>query len=542
MKPRTKTRLRPAVGLLVVAALAAACASSPGGGKDSAAGRSAAPTPSTYQVGMIGDDSGGEPVKGGTLTFGAYAEAAVLDPAQTIVAGSTGGLEMAAIYDVLMRWDTTSGEVRPQLAKGLEPSDGYKTWTLTLRDGVKFSDGTALDAEAVKWSLDRYVEKGADEARLWKDNVTSITTPDDSTVVFKLAKKWPTFPYMLTTGPGMIVARSSDEGGAFKPVGAGAFTFGSYAAHEETVLNAREDYWDGRPNLDKIRVIYMTDPNALLDSFTSGGAQAAFFRDPQLIDKALAAGFPGYMNMVALGNVGVINASEGRPGADPRVRQAMFQAIKPEVIYQRAYNGAGVAGTEVFPGFSRWHTAATSLPYDPDKARELLKQAKADGFDGKVTYLGRQDPSARATALAIKSMLESVGFQVELDLVRSVADQITKVSVNKDYDVAGWGISWREAGPYGRMFATLHSKGNLSVGMHTGPEMDALIDEFQVAETEDEQRAVMGRIQEQWNKDVPALVYGPTPEFLTWQKSVHGVEGTVNSMILLDDAWIASAG
>ncbi|MEV0969225.1 ABC transporter substrate-binding protein [Microtetraspora glauca] len=542
MKPRNTTWLRPAAGLLVVAALTAACTSSPGGKNTAAPGQTTKPSPSTYQVGMIGDDSGGEPVKGGTLTFGAYAEAAVLDPAQTIVAGSTGGLEMAAIYDVLMRWDSTAGEVKPQLAKGLEAGDGYKKWTLTLRDGVTFSDGTPLNAKAVKWSLDRYVEKGADEARLWKDNVTSVETPDDSTVVFTLAKKWPTFAYMLTTGPGMIVAKSSDDGGTFTPVGAGAFTFGTYAPHEETVLNARADYWDGRPNLDKIRVIYMTDPNALLDTLRSGGAQAAFFRDPALIDKALGDGFHGYMNLVALGNVGVINASEGRPGADPRVRQALFHAIKPEVIYQRSYNGAGVASNEVFPDFSRWHTDNASLAYDPDKARELLKQAKADGFDGKITYLGRQDPSARATALAIKSMLESVGFQVELDLVRAVADQITKVAVNKDYDVAGWGISWREAGPYGRMFATLHSKGNLSVGMHTGPEMDALIDEFQVAETEDEQRAIMGRIQKQWNTDVPALVYGPTPEFLAWQKNVHGVEDSVNSMILLDDAWIAPAG
>src|SRR3546814_2208854 len=82
---------------------------------------------------------------------------------ETIVAGSTGGLEMAAIYDVLMRWDSEANTVEPQLAESLEPNEDFTTWTLKLRDGVKFSDGTPLDSAAVKFSLDRYVRLGADE-------------------------------------------------------------------------------------------------------------------------------------------------------------------------------------------------------------------------------------------------------------------------------------------------------------------------------------------------------------------------------------------
>nr|WP_262402069.1 ABC transporter substrate-binding protein [Actinomadura sp. CNU-125] len=253
----------------------------------------------------------------------------------------------------------------------------------------------------------------------------------------------------------------------------------------------------------------------------------------------MKAGYSGYLNMVSLGNTAVINATPGHPGADPRVRKAMHLAMQPEVIYRRAYPGTGLASNALFPEFSRWHTDAEPLPYDPGKARELLAAAKADGYDGKVTWLDAQDPASRTTALAAKAMLENVGFDVELDLVRSIADQITKVSVKKTYDVSGWGISWREAGPFARMYATLHAKGNLTVGMATTPKMSALIEELRGAEGEEEQRAVMGRIQEQWNEDVPALALGPQPELIAWPERVRGVTGTVNSMVLLDDAWLA---
>ncbi|MEV5824573.1 ABC transporter substrate-binding protein [Spirillospora sp. NPDC052242] len=534
MRTPASRRFRHAAAVLAVATAATACAWQSGGGAPREEAK-----PAEYRVGMIGTDRGGTPVDGGTLTFAAYAEAGLLDPAETIVAGSTGGVEMAAIYDVLMRWDPASGEVVPQLAAGLESAADDTTWTLRLRDGVTFGDGTALDAAAVKWSIERYVRKGADEAALWKANVQAVKTPDERTVVFELAHPWPTFPFMLTSGPGMIVAKSSDGGAKFRPVGAGPFEFERYAPDEEMVLKARDDYWDGRPHLDRVRLVYVDDPDAALATLDSGRIQAAFLRDPVIVRDALEAGHSGFLNMVALGNVAVINATPGHPGADPRVRRAMHLALQPEVIYRRAYPGTGLASNALFPGFSRWHTGVEPLPYDPDRARELLAAAKADGYDGKVTWLDAQDPASRTTALAAKAMLESVGFDVELDLVRSIADQITKVSVKKTYDVSGWGISWREAGPFARMYATLHAEGNLTVGMATTPEMSALIEDLRGADGEEAQRAVMGRIQEQWNRDVPALVFGPQPELIAWPDRVRGVTGTVNSMVLLDDAWLA---
>ncbi|MDN5895866.1 MAG: ABC transporter substrate-binding protein [Nocardioides sp.] len=492
-----------------------------------------------YTTGLVNLPEDGDPVKGGTLTLGAYSEPAVLDPAQAIVAGSTGGVSLTAIFDVLMRWDSKSNDVVPQLAESLEPNEDFTEWTMTLRDDVKFSDGTPFDSAAVKWSIERYVEDGGDEAMLWNNNVEQVATPDDRTVVFELNTTWPTFEYMMTTGPGMVVAKSSDAGGSFKPVGAGAFTLAEHKPAEYISLEANPAYWDGAPNLDGVKEVFLNDPSATLDSFRNGSIDSVFLREPDLVDELVQDEASGFLNMVSLGNVAVINSAKGRPGSDPRVRRAMQLAIDPEVVNNRAYEGAGIASNEIFPDFSIWNSDADALPYDPDQAKQLLEEAKADGYDGKVTHLDASDPASRATALTIKASLEAVGFDVELDLVASVADQVNKVAIEGDYDIAGWGISWREAGTFARMFATLHSDGNLSVGMPTTPEMDALIEEVQAAPDEETEREVKGRIQEQWNEDVPALVFAPTAEFLAWDTNVHGVVDTTNSMVLLDDAWMS---
>lgn len=529
----TMKRLRPALAVVAVAALlaTASCADT-SGDKNNDSGAD-----STYETGLVNIAKAGDPVKGGTITFGAFSEPAVLDPAATIVAGSTGGLEMAAVYDVLMRWDSAENKVVPQLAESLEPNEDFTEWTLKLRPDVKFSDGTTLDSAAVKYSIERYVEAGADEAKLWTTNLTEMATPDDTTVVFKLNKTWPSFDYLLTTGSGMIVAKSSDSGGKFAPVGAGAFTQGQVRPQERMVLEANPGYWDDAPNLDTIEIVYLNNPATVRDSFEAGDIDLGFLRDPDLVDKQLKSKTAGFLNLVALGNVVVINAEKGRPGEDPRVRQAMHQAIDPELIYKRAYDGAGVASNEIFPDYSIWHTDTKALAYDPEAAKKLVKEAKADGFDGKVTYFDASDPASRESGLAIKASLDAVGFDVDLNLVPSVQDQIVGVAVERNYDIAGWGISWREAGPYGRMYATLHSDGNLSVGMKTG-EFDSLIDEFQGAATEDDQKAIMSKIQEVWNEQVPALAHGPTPEFLMFGDNVHGVVDSTNSMVLLDDAWV----
>ncbi len=522
--------LRATVAVVAATALLAACGESEG--VDSG------PKERSYVEGMINVDASGDPVKGGTFLWGAYGEPRSLDPAVTIAAATTGGVEMAAIYDTLMRYDPESMDFVPKLAEALEVGADGTEWTLRLRDGVTFSDGTPLNAEAVKRSQERYATNKGPEAALWSENVTDIATPDALTVVYTLDGPWGLFPSILSTGPGMVVAESSDKGGEFKPVGAGAFTLDAWAPQESMTLKARADYFDGAPNLDAIKSIYLSDQQTGIETMAKGDIHSVLVRDPDKVDELLDDGARGYLNMVSTSNTALVNATEGHPGADVRIRKALAMAVDPDLIRDRSYDGHGLAGQSIFLDYSRWDTDTDGLPYDPAAAKKLVDEAKADGYDGKLTYLDASDPASRNTALAVKANLEAIGFEVQLDLKRTIAEQIDAIAVNRDYDFAAWGLAYREGDPFSKLFSTLHSAGTQTYGMITSPEMDAAIEAFQAASDESSQLTAMDDIQTAVNETVPFVSFGPMPEMNVWTEKVHGVVPASASMFFLEDAWI----
>ncbi|NPC96699.1 ABC transporter substrate-binding protein [Nocardioides sp. zg-DK7169] len=536
---RRRNVLRPAVVLVAALALVAGCASDSSdegsGGDTEAGGRF------EYSEGMVGgEDAGGEPKTGGQISYALYSEPRSLDPAVSIAAVTTGGAEMAALYDVLLRYDTDTREFAPQLAESIKANGDNTEWTLTLRDGVSFSDGTPLDAAAVKASQERYAAAPAPEAALWNDNVAGIEVADQRTVVYSLNKPWAMFPAMLASGPGMIVAKSSGPvGEGFTPVGAGPFTLVHQRPSEEVLVEANEDYWNGRPHLDEVRFVYLGDQATVEDSFNNGSLDLAFFRDPDVVDAVLEEGTRGYSNLVAVSDTALINGTEGRPGADVRVRQAIQLALAPDLVRQRVYDGHGMASTLLFPEYSRWYSEEmTGIEPDQDAARELLEEAKADGYDGAITYLDAQTSAARDTAQVVKASLEAVGFEVEIEMVPTVTDLITRLAAERDYDLAGWGINYREGDPFSKLYASLHSTGTQTYGMPTTPEMDAALEEFQGAADEGAQKAAVVKIQEAWNDSVPFLAWMPMAELTAWSDEVHGVKGAANSIVLLDEAWL----
>lgn len=538
---RGRSVLRPAAVLVAAMTLLVGCGGEDTDGGSGGGGGGASGGEFEYTEGMVGDkDSGGEPKTGGQLSYAIYTEPRSLDPAVTIAAVTTGGAEMAAIYDVLLRYDTESKDFVPQLADSIEPNGDHTEWTLTLRDDVTFSDGTPLDAAAVKASQERYAAAPAPEAALWKSNVTGVEATDDKTVVYSLNKPWAMFPAMLASGPGMIVAEASGAvGEGFKPVGAGPFTFVHQRAGEEMSLKANEKYWNGRPNLDELRFVYLGEQTTVEDSFDSGSVDMAFFRDPDVVDTVLEAGHSGYANLVAVSDTTVINGAEDRPGSDVRVRKAIQMAIAPDMVRQRVYDGHGMASTLLYPEYSRWYTEEMKgVDPDPEGAKKLLDEAKADGYDGKIAYLDSNTSASRDTSQVVKAALEAVGFEVEIEMVPTVTDLINKLAVERDYDLAGWGMNYREGDPFSKLFASLHSSGTQTYGMPTTPEMDAALEEFQGAADEDAQQAAMVKIQEAWNESVPFLAWMPFAELTAWSDEVHGVKGAANSMVLFDEAWM----
>ncbi|MBM4628609.1 ABC transporter substrate-binding protein, partial [Rhodococcus hoagii] len=243
----------------------------------------------------------------------------------------------------------------------------------TARPGT--SDGVPVDADAVKWSIDRFVAARADVSQVWANSVTSIATPDAKTVTFTLNAPWNDFPVLLAMGPGMVVSKNSEADGKFTPIGAGPFTLTRFAPNEEIVLSPREDYWNGRPNLDKLRFVPTNGARGQFESLQSGQLDMAYIlRDEATIRDAVNAGFSGYLDIQGLGALGMINAREGRPGADVRVRQAVAYGVDPQAINQRANDGLGIAASTLVPDSSAGRRAPRAWRR-PDKAKQLLAEA-----------------------------------------------------------------------------------------------------------------------------------------------------------------------
>lgn len=524
---------KPGIRLVALggaAALLISGCTSDGGGDSGATG----------DVGAVGQqDKSGDPVDGGNITFGSYGFPSSMDPTQTPASGFTGGTEMAAIYDTLVRTNSETQDFEPQLAKSLDSNDDFTKFTITLPADAKFSDGTPVDAEAVKWSIDRFVDGQADVAQEWSNAVSTISTPDDDTVVFELIEPWRQFPVLLAMGPGMIVAKASDEGERFTPIGAGPFEMTKFAADEELVLAAREDYFNGRPHLDTVRFVPTNGARAQLESLNSGQLDMAIlYRDEEAIRDAKDAGFNGYLDIQGLGSLAMINNREGRPGSDVRVRQAVAYGIDPVSVNERTNSGLGVADSAIFPESSRWYAGNEGVAFDPEKAKELLEEAKADGYDGKLNYLSTTEPSAEASALAIQAALNSIGFDVVIDYAGSVTDMVRKLYVEQDFDIVRSGDGLMDEDPYLRLYSSVGSESQNNASGYADAEMDALLDKVKTSTSDEETEDALAKIQERFNETVPYAILGPSKIFVAWNSDIRGAHRSVDNMVLFDSAWI----
>lgn len=537
MRNRIATRSRVATALLATTLLVAGCASSEGS-EDGEQDSSSLSKEEIYAAGVVGvSGDEGEPKDGGTLTLADYSEARSLDPTKTIPNGAAGGNALAAVYDVLMRYDQPSNSFEPWLAKSLTTEDNT-TWTLELREGVTFTDGTPLDAKAVVGSIGYYMQNAGYNTLLLATNIKDMKPEGATKVVFTLNQPWITFPNMLASGPGMIMAPAAYQGGPdrFTPIGAGPFALDTYKPAEELLLKANPDYWNGKPHLESVRFVWLGSDADRLSSLADGTVDVANIRAAQTLEQARKDGFAGIMAPSGLGSIYWLNNREGRAGSDVRVRQAINHAIDPTVVAERVNGGAGLPGRNIYSPSAPYYEDVETSDYDPEKAKALLEEAKADGYDGQIVYIGQSDQASQTQAVTVEAMLEAVGFNVETDLLRNVADQTQRIYVTHDYDLAVAAMSVPDEDPYSRLATNLNSQSPQNPSGYASPEMDELIAKLQAA-SGDEATALLKQINELWQETVPGVAMGAGAFFMPWNDDIHGITSTSETLLLLGGAW-----
>ncbi|MDV5368327.1 ABC transporter substrate-binding protein, partial [Enterobacter hormaechei] len=217
------------------------------------------------------------------LLLGQVAEPQSLDP-QVATAANDSRI-LVNIYEGLVRNADGSLTLEPGLATSWQVSDDGLTYTFQLRDHIQFHDGTSFNAQAVKFTFERMLDKhhpyystGPFPLSFFFSAIDTIDTPDDLTVVFKLNKPFAPFLSNLATPAGLIVSPAAVKryGKDFSrhPNGTGPFKFDEWTANQRVVVSANDNYWNGKPSLKHVVFRPITDANTRVAEMLSGGIDA----------------------------------------------------------------------------------------------------------------------------------------------------------------------------------------------------------------------------------------------------------------------------
>lgn len=512
----------------------------------------------------------GEPMRGGTITFGTFSEAQSVDPVRVSGGGATGNIELAAVYDTLVRYNPDSLEFEMRTAESVEPNDDYSEWTVKIRPGIEFGDGTSYDAAALALSIERHQSPdNLTNSRALTAIIESVEIVDELTVRFTLSEPWTGFPFILADRPGMLVSpaaleRYGEDFGtpsAHEGAGAGAFEIDSFRPAEALVLKRREDYWAGEAYLDSVRFVNFGGGERTLAAFESDNVDIIFLREPQLVAKALEAGYPNFTRPVQTGamlgfkNRAAYTCSNGEPKAvcadqpdgvvrvpsatsELRLRQAIAAAIDPRVFSERVYDGALEGSLSLLQPSFAWDPGVPGPKTDSERARQLVAELKAEGWDGKLMLTCSNTPEYTRFAQAIATMLQAVGIEIENNSAHDLPTQIREVAVTKNFDLSCFSLNLpSDEGAIVPLALAFGSAGSLRWG-YSSTEMDEAIRAVRVAVTDEEKRAAWRQVATVWDADQPGVPLGAIHESVVWNEKLHGVVPTQQSVVLLHEAWV----
>ncbi len=349
-----------------------------------------------------------------SVTIGLQLEPPHLDPTSA-AAGAIDQVLYSNVFEGLTRF-MGDGSVVPGLAKSWEISDDGLTYTFHLNSGVTFHDGTTMDADDVKFSLDRARAEDSTNAQkaLYAD-IASVEVIDPTTVKLTLSKPNGNMLFNLAWGDAVIVAPESIDDIKTSPVGTGAFKFANWVQGDRITLEKNSDYWGTPAVLNSATFKFISDPTAAFAAVMAEDVDAfSGFPAPENLPQFDAD--PRFQVLVGSTEGETILSTNNKqaPFDDVRVREALAHAINRQAIIDGAMFGYGTPiGTHFAPHNPAYKDLTGGSAYDPERAKALLAEAGlADGFE---TTLHLPPPSyARRGGEIIAAQLAQVGIKAEI--------------------------------------------------------------------------------------------------------------------------------
>lgn len=386
--------------------------------------------------------SAATPVHGGEMSFSLSTDTRNFDPA--IIPNLEFGTEttrMLPIYGTLF-WVDASGEVHPGIGESMSPNDDGSIWTVKLREGVTFTDGTPFNAEAVVFNWERL--QNPETASTVSSMIAGMTfeATDELTVTVSLDE--PNFFFdnvvanylMFIVSPTAI--KDDPEWATNNPVGAGPFMLSEWVPGSHTSYTRNPDYFDdGKPYLDTVVLKTVPDASQSLQSVISGEIDVTNVATADFAKRAADAGL-GTAPFESTGGVVMLMNNSVAPFDDVRARQAMAYAISTDALAAAMDPGLGSDGGlhGIFPESSPFFDSDATLPSpDAEKAQELFDELAADGKPFSVTWKtwGAQPSHQRGAQYleAVLSEYDNVDFQIE---IVDIGALYMSVFVQRDYE------------------------------------------------------------------------------------------------------------
>jgi peptide/nickel transport system substrate-binding protein len=502
---------RLAVGFILGAFLLSGCASGTSGGTTSAT-----------------------PKSGGTLKVALESELRTLDPLK-----SSQRVERQVyynMYDSLVSIDA-SLKIKPGLATSWQYTDPT-TLQFTLRQGVKFHDGTDFNADAVKFNIDRILSAASSPRKSELASVKSVEVKDPTTVIFHLKKADAALLSQLVDRAGMVLSPTAiqKEGAnlGLNPVGAGTgpFMFVEWKRDDHLTLKKNPNYWvSGRPYLDEVIYRPITDSNSALAALRTGDVDVASTN--AIADKDIASVKSDssliYKDVAGLSFGGFEIHSAGGVFADKAKRQAVANALDRAQIIKNVFFDIHTLSRGPIPPTS-WAYDSSERIYtkaDVEKAKSL-----ATGFSFNLKT--PNTPSSIQEATLIKDQLSKAGITVNIQTEEF--GQVLNEAESHHFDAALVGWSGR-IDPDGNMFGWFHTGGGFNDGEYSNPQVDSLLEQARGSTDQSTRKSLYDQAQKILVEDVAYVFieHGPAQEITS--AKVHNFPLIADSIDRFAEVW-----
>jgi len=357
---------------------------------------------------------GAGPALAANLTVAMQLEPPHLDPTSA-AAGAIDQVVYSNVFEGLTRF-MGDGSIVPGLAESWDISEDGKTYTFHLHDGVKFHDGSTMDAEDVKFSLDR--ARAADSANAQKAlfaDIAEVTVVDPLTVKVSLAEPNGSFLFNMAWGDAVIVAPESIEGIKQHPIGTGAFEFKEWLQGDKIVLDKNPAYWGTPAKLDEVTFKFISDPTAAFAAMMAEDVDV-FTAFPAPENLPMFEADPRFQVLVGSTEGETILAMNNKraPFDNKLVREAVAHAIDRKALIDGAMFGYGTPiGTHFAPHNPAYVDLTAESAFDPALSKKLLAEAGLP--DGFTTTLHLPPPSyARRGGEIVAAQLAAVGIKAQI--------------------------------------------------------------------------------------------------------------------------------